>query len=87
MNGHDARIRVRLAIRRDVVASFDPDRLSEATGIPVATLLTPFDTWDDGTAEIFSDYVFEEEADHGFPGVSVWDWSTIEDYKITEEQE
>jgi hypothetical protein len=77
-------IEVRVAIRRDIVASSEPEALSRDTGIPVEVLLTSFDTWDDGTAEIFADYVLD---DGNYFGLSVGDWSTIEKYGIKEKQE
>lgn len=79
-------IEVRLAIRRDVVASFKPDILSVITGIPVEVLLTSFDSWPDDKAEIFLDNLFAEEGDGGLTGQSVQDWSTIEKYAIKEKQ-
>lgn len=74
---------VRVAIRRDVMASFDPEALSRDTGIPVEVLLTPFDTWTDGDAENFCDYVMD---DGNYRGHSIGDWSTVESYKITHEE-
>lgn len=76
-------IEVRVAIRRDIVASFDLSALSRDTGIPEEVLLTHFDTWDDDTAEIFADYMLD---DTNYFGQSIDDWSTIEKYKITKEQ-
>lgn len=76
-------IEVRVAIRRDVVASFEPETLSRDTGIPVEVLLTSFDTWDDDTAEIFADHMLD---DGNYFGQSIGDWSTIEKYQIKEKQ-
>jgi hypothetical protein len=76
-------IEVRVAIRRDVVASFEPEALSRDTGIPVEVLVTSFDTWDDDTAEILADYMFD---DGNYFGQSLMDWSTIEKYQIKEKQ-
>lgn len=76
-------IEVRVAIRRDVVASFDPGALSRDTGIPVEVLLTSFDTWDDGTAGNFLDYVLD---DSNYCGQPIGDWSSIEKYTIKEQQ-
>jgi hypothetical protein len=76
-------IEVRVAIRRDIVASFEPEALSRDTGIPVETLLTSFDTWDEGTAENFCDYMFD---DTNYFGQPVMDWSTIEKYQIKEQE-
>lgn len=81
--GTTPRIEVRVAIRRDVVASFEPEALSRDTGIPVEVLLTSFDTWDDDTAEIFADYMFD---DTNYLVRSIGDWSTIEKYQIKEQE-
>lgn len=77
-------IEVRVAIRRNVVASFDPAALSRDTGIPVEILLTSFDTWDDATAENFMDHMTDDD---GYRGQSIGDWSTVESYKIKESRD
>lgn len=79
-------IEVRLAIRRDVVASFKPDILSLITGIPEEVLLTSVDSWTDDQAENFLDNLLAEEGDGGLTGQSVQDWSTLEKYTIKEKQ-
>lgn len=76
-------IEVRVAIRRDIVACFEPEALSRDTGIPVQVLLTSFDTWTDDTAEIFADYVMD---DSNYYGQTIGDWSTIEKYQIKEQE-
>lgn len=77
------RIEVRVAIRRTVVASFDPATLSRDTGIPVEILMTSFDTWSDETAEIFADYITD---DTNYCAISAWDNSDVESYKIKQEE-
>lgn len=76
-------IGVRVAIRGDVVASFEPEALSRDTGIPVEVLLTSFDTWSDEAAEIPAEYMCD---DGNYFGQSAGDWSTIEKYTIKEKQ-
>jgi hypothetical protein len=77
------RITVRIDIRRLAVGSFDPGRLSELTGIPEATLLTPFDTWDDDDVDRFLDAMCD---DHESWGTTNRDDSRVNDYYITRKE-
>lgn len=79
--GGTTSIEVRVAIRRDIVACFEPEALSRDTGIPVAVLLTLVDTWADDIAENFADYVLD---DSNYFSQSIGDWSSIEKYQIKE---
>lgn len=77
------RITVRIDIRNLVVGSFDPARLSELTGVPEATLLTPFDTWEDDDVERFLDAMCDDPQSWGTINR---DDSQVNDYYITRKE-
>lgn len=79
----EPRIDTEVVIKRRVLASFRPDTLARLTGIPEATLLTPFDTWSDQDAETFLDFMSD---DTGYIAIDVRDDSEIGSYYITEKE-